>query len=98
MIDSNEVDKNLLRRCRLRAMPHVKLPYAVNSYMIGNNFGEIIGGNLMEFMFSKEQNNICYPTLFKSRREIESFLRVNDKKVSNIQSYCYTHRMGGRNA
>ena len=98
MIELEKVNKNLLRRCRLRAIPHVKLPYAVNSYMIGNQFGEIIGGNLMEYMFNNEQNQLCYPTLFKSRREIENFLRVNNDKVDAIELYCYDYNKGDFNA
>ena len=93
-----EVNTTLARHCRLRAMPHSKFIYAISAYMIGNKFGEIIGGNLMEYMFHGEQNDICCPTNFKSRKEIEEFMRLSSDKVSDIESYCYDALIGGYNA
>lgn len=98
MIDSKEVDQNLIRHCRLRAAPHKNLSQAVNSYMICNRFGEIIGGNLMKYMFHNEQNRICYPTLFKSHREIETFLSIAFNEIKVIEQYCYDFVIGERNA
>ncbi len=97
MIEDKEVGLSLKRHCRLRAMPHMKLENAVNSYMIGNKFGQIIGGNLMQYMFNNEQNRLCYPTLFKSRREIESFLSVAFNELKVIEKYCYDHNKGDYN-
>ncbi len=98
MKEGNKTDKNLMRHCRLRSMPHAKIPYAVNAYMIGNKFGEIIGGNLMQYMFNNEQNNLCFPTVFKSRRSVDQFLRVNEAKVTNIENYCYDYNQGDYDA
>lgn len=98
MIDAKEAVQSLKRQCRLRAMPHYKLPNAVNAYMIGNKFGQIIGGNLMQYMFNNEQNDLCYPTRFGSHKEIEVFLRVAHDEIKVIEKYCYDFTKGKYNA
>jgi hypothetical protein len=66
------------RRSKLRVLRHKKLPYAINSYMVGNSFGQVIGGNIAEFIFEGEQNRICYPKVFKSRQRANQHILLND--------------------
>jgi hypothetical protein len=65
------------RRAKLRVLRHKNLPYAINSYMVGNSFGQVIGGNIAYFMFNNEQNRVSYPKVFKSQIRANEHIQLN---------------------
>lgn len=67
--------RKIERAYKLRVMPHQMLPYAVNSYMIGDRTGLLIGGNREEYITCSKAGswyNIprnCFPKIYKNAGE-----------------------------
>lgn len=72
----------------LKVRKHNREPHAVNSFMIANSFGEIVGGNLQAFKFDYELSRYDYPTRFKSRAEGNRWLKANADYVAVVEATC----------
>lgn len=77
--------KGTTRSTKLRVQEHVMEPNAVNSFMIGNSYGAIYGGNIAVFLFNNQASKNCYQTRFKSRASAQRWMVRNSEKVSQAE-------------
>ena len=69
--------KTVRESAKLKVALHDRKPHSVCAYMVTSAAGSIVGGNLRAFIPFAQQDHLCYPTVFKTRRAAKTFIELN---------------------
>jgi hypothetical protein len=90
---SNALRNELKRSSKVRVRSHVRRPSAVNAYMICNEYGAFVGGNLRCYMPYAGMGMNDYPAVFKSKSSAKRWMREHELRVKAAEEMSFNNAL-----